>query len=90
MNPFKMSKNKKCRMTYTKTMCKNSLEILNRTVMIPTDPKNTNKDIEKTIKNIKKAALALTNNYQVKIQQKTIDKSKFDMLDDLNPLEYLE
>lgn len=90
MNPFKMSKNKKCRMVYTKTMCKNSLEILNRTVMIPTDPKNTNQDIEKTIKNIKKAALALTNNYQVKIQQKTIDKSKFDMLDDLNPLEYLE
>ena len=78
MNPFKLSQNKKCRMKYNKDICKSSLEILNRTIMIPTDPQNKRKDIDKTIKNIKKAALAFSTNEKIKIKQKAIDKGKFD------------
>jgi hypothetical protein len=78
LNPYKLSENKKCRMTYSKDMCKTSLEILNKTIMIPTDPKNKNKDTNNTIRNIKKAALAYVNNENIKIKQKSIDIGKFD------------
>ena len=78
LNPYKLSENKKCRMNYSKNMCKSSLEILNKTIMIPTDPKNTKKDTNNTIKNIKKAALANINKENIKIKQKAIDKGKFD------------
>ena len=78
LNPYKLSQNKKCRMNYSKNMCKSSLEILNKTIMIPTDPKNTKKDIDNTIRNIKRAALAYINNDNIKIKQKAIDKGKFD------------
>ena len=78
LNPYKLSQNKKCRMNYSKNMCSTSLEILNRTIMIPTDPKNTKKDINNTIRNIKRAALAYINEENIKIKQKAIDKGKFD------------
>ena len=78
LNPYKLSQNKKCRMNYSKNMCKSSLEILDKTIMIPTDPKNTKKDINNTIRNIKRAALAYINNENIKIKQKAIDKGKFD------------
>ena len=78
LNPYKLSQNKKCRMNYSKNMCKSSLEILDKTIMIPTDPKNTKKDINNTIRNIKRAALAYINNEHIKIKQKAIDKGKFD------------
>jgi len=78
LNPFKLSENKKCRMNYSKDMCKSSLEILDKTILIPTDPKNTKKDTDKTIKNIKKAAIAYFNNEFINIKQKSIDIGKFD------------
>ena len=78
LNPYKLSQNKKCRMNYSKNMCKSSLEILDKTIMIPTDPKNTKKDINNTIRNIKRAALAYINKENIKINQKAIDKGKFD------------
>ena len=78
LNPYKLSQNKKCRMNYSKNMCKSSLEILDKTIMIPTDPKNTKKDINNTISNIKRAALAYINKEHIKIKQKAIDKGKFD------------
>ena len=87
LNPFKLRKNRKCRMTYSKTMCQTSLDILNRSVLIPTDPKNTKKNIEKTINNIKKAALTLTSSNKVRIKQKAIDKSKFDIKETFEILE---
>ena len=65
-------------MSYSKDMCKSSLEILNKTIMIPTDPKNTKKETDKTIKNIKRAALAYVNNDKITIKQKAMDKGKFD------------
>ena len=78
LNPYKLPQNKKCRMIYNKNICKSSLEILNKTIMIPTDPKNTKKDIDNTIRNIKRAALAYINKENLKIKQKAIDKGKFD------------
>ena len=78
LNPYKLSQNKKCRMNYSKNMCKSSLEILDKTIMIPTDPKNTKKDINNTIRNIKRAALAYINKEHINIKQKAIDKGKFD------------
>ena len=78
LNPYKLSQNKKCRMNYSKNMCKSSLEILDKTIMIPTDPKNTKKNINNTIRNIKRAALAYINKEHIKIKQKAIDKGKFD------------
>ncbi len=78
LNPYKLPQNKKCRMNYDKNMCKSSLEILNKTIMIPTDPKNTKKDTDNTIRNIKRAALAYINKENIKIKQKAIDKGKFD------------
>ena len=38
MNPYLMPANAECRRTYSKDMCARSLEILNRTVMVPTHP----------------------------------------------------
>ncbi len=78
LNPYKLSENKKCRMNYSKEMCKSSLDILDKTIMIPTDPKNTKKNINNTIKNIKKASLAYINNEHVNLKQKAIDIGKFD------------
>lgn len=56
MNPFEMEANRACRRTYSKTMCSDSLAILNRTVMIPTDPRHTAEEIDRLINNIKSAA----------------------------------
>ena len=78
LNPFKLSENKNCRMHYSKDMCKSSLEILDKTILIPTDPKHSKKDTDKTIKNIKTAALAYFNNEHINIKQKSIDIGKFD------------
>lgn len=38
MNPYRLPQNRGCRMTYRKTMCARSLDILNRTVMIGLHP----------------------------------------------------
>ena len=78
LNPYKLSQNKKCRMNYSKNMCKSSLEILDKTIMIPTDPKNTKKNINNTIRNIKRATLAYINKENITIKQRAIDKGKFD------------
>jgi len=45
--------------------------------MIPADPKNTEKDINNTIRNIKRATLAYINKENIKIKQKAMDKGKF-------------
>ena len=56
MNPYNMPQNAECRRTYSKDMCARSLDILNRTVMVPTHPLHTKEDIENTIHNIGVAA----------------------------------
>ena len=41
LNPFKLKANKKCRIKYTMDMCKDSLDILARSVLIGMRPDNT-------------------------------------------------
>ena len=56
MNPYAMEANKDCRMDYSKDMCQRSLDILNRTVMIPTDPEHGAAEAEQLARNIEAAA----------------------------------
>jgi dTDP-4-amino-4,6-dideoxygalactose transaminase len=56
MNPYNMPANAECRRTYSKDMCARSLEILNRTVMVPTHPLHSGRDIDDIIHNIGVAA----------------------------------
>jgi dTDP-4-amino-4,6-dideoxygalactose transaminase len=56
MNPFNLPQNAECRRTYSKDMCARSLEILDRTVMIPTHPEHGPRDIEDIVHNIHAAA----------------------------------
>ena len=83
MNPYKMEANRECRRTYSKDMCSCSLDILNRTVMVATDPRHTQQEITQMIQNIEAAALATFG----KIDRKKViitgatpvDKQKFDI-----------
>ena len=56
MNPYAMSANAACRREVTRDMLPRSLEILARTVMIPTDPRHDDEQIERTVRNIEAAA----------------------------------
>jgi dTDP-4-amino-4,6-dideoxygalactose transaminase len=56
MDPFRMPKNKRCRMRYSTDMCPRSLEILNRTVLVGTDPDRTPEQIKALIDKINAAA----------------------------------
>ena len=56
MNPYAMAANADCRREVTKDMLPRSLEILARTVMIPTDPRHDDEHVEKTVRGIEAAA----------------------------------
>jgi len=56
MNPFLMEANAKCRRTYTRDQCARSLDILERTVMVPMAPDHTDAQIADIIHNIGVAA----------------------------------
>ena len=56
MNPYKMPENEACRRSYSKDMCERSLDILNRTIMVPTHPLHSDAEIADTIHNIEVAA----------------------------------
>jgi dTDP-4-amino-4,6-dideoxygalactose transaminase len=56
MNPYNMDANRECRREYSKEMCARSLEILNRTVMVATDPRHTQNEVDQAIRNIEAAA----------------------------------
>jgi dTDP-4-amino-4,6-dideoxygalactose transaminase len=56
MNPYTMPANAECRKTYSKDMCARSLEILNRTILVPTHPEHTAQETADIIHNIKAAA----------------------------------
>ena len=55
MDPFKMEANKDIIPNYTNDMCKKSLDILSRTVLIGLNPDMTKEEIDKMIANFKKA-----------------------------------
>jgi dTDP-4-amino-4,6-dideoxygalactose transaminase len=83
MNPFTMPQNAKCRRSYSKEMCARSLDILNRTVMVPTHPLHTNEDIEDAIHNIGMAArVALAGMSEAEADFRSaapVDVQKFDL-----------
>ena len=55
MDPFKMEANKDIIPNYTHDMCKKSLDILSRTVLIGLNPDMTKEEVDKMIANFKKA-----------------------------------
>ncbi|MEM7024128.1 MAG: DegT/DnrJ/EryC1/StrS family aminotransferase [Pseudomonadota bacterium] len=56
MNPYAMPENQACRRSYSKDMCQRSLDILDRTIMVPTHPLHSDAEITDTIHNIEVAA----------------------------------
>ncbi|MFI0846329.1 DegT/DnrJ/EryC1/StrS family aminotransferase [Mesorhizobium sp. IMUNJ 23232] len=82
LNPYKLPQNKGLRTTYTEGMCKDSLEILNRTVMVATSPLHTDEEIEDTIHNIDQAARVALEDLsldQVDLRKTApVDLQKFD------------
>ena len=56
MNPYNMPANAACRRSYSKDMCAPSLAILDRTVMVPTHPLHSGREIENIVHNIGAAA----------------------------------
>jgi hypothetical protein len=78
-----MPANAECRRTYSKDMCARSLEILNRTVMVPTHPRHGRQDIDDIIHNIGMAARMVFDGVTAEEgalrNLKPIDAQKFDM-----------
>jgi hypothetical protein len=56
MNPYTMPANAECRRTYSKDMCRRSLEILDRTVMVAMNPEHGPAEIDDMVHNIGVAA----------------------------------
>ena len=56
LDPFKLPANRRCRKTYTKSMCAASLDILNRTVMLINHPDRTRALVTERIRTVRRAA----------------------------------
>jgi dTDP-4-amino-4,6-dideoxygalactose transaminase len=86
MNPYTMPANAECRRTYTSDMCAGSLEILNRTVMVPTHPLHTPEETGDMIHNIAIAARVALGGMPLAEadlrRARPVDKQKFDMKED--------
>ena len=84
MNPYLMAANAKCRMSYSKDMCARSLEILDRTVMVPTSPEHTDAQVDDMIHNIGVASrVALAGLAPEGLELRNVipvDERKFDAL----------
>lgn len=62
LNPYNLIENRECRREYSRDMCASSLDILARTVMVPTDPLRAPEKTADIIHDIAEAArIALTN-----------------------------
>src|SRR5579872_7221486 len=83
MNPFNFPANAKCRRSYSRDMCARSLEILNRTIMVPTHPNHSAADVEDIIHNIGVAArvvfAGMSPEHADLRNAKPVDAQKFDM-----------
>ena len=56
LNPYNLPQNRRCRQSYSKTMCQRSLDILNRTVMIGNHPDRTPEEVNELIRKIRSTA----------------------------------
>lgn len=83
MNPYLMRENAECRKTYSKDMCAGSLDILNRTVMVATNPKHSDKEIDDMIHNIGVAARVVLGGMSMEEadlrEVEGVDTQKFDI-----------
>jgi hypothetical protein len=83
MNPYNHPDNAACRRTYSKDMCAGSLDILNRTVMVPMHPKHSDTEIAAIIHNIGVAARAVLADEGASekdiLPTSALDAQKFDM-----------
>jgi dTDP-4-amino-4,6-dideoxygalactose transaminase len=83
MNPFTMPANAECRKTYSKDMCRTSLDILNRTVMVATHPEHTDEEIADIVHNIGVAARVALGGMPFDASDlrhaKPVDAQKFDL-----------
>ncbi len=59
LDPFRLPQNKKCRKRYSKGMCKTTLKIANRAVLIANHPDRPETETKKLINRIKRAAKAV-------------------------------
>jgi hypothetical protein len=86
MNPYTMPANAGCRRAYSKDMCAASLEILNRTVMVATNPQHGEEQIDDMIHNIGIAARAALAGMPLDTMAlrnaQPVDRQKFDMKED--------
>jgi dTDP-4-amino-4,6-dideoxygalactose transaminase len=85
MNPYNHPDNAACRKSYSKEMCRRSLDILERTVMIPMHPNHQHDEVTRMIKNIGIAAQVALNgaavqNFEVE-PLGVLDRQKFDAQD---------
>jgi dTDP-4-amino-4,6-dideoxygalactose transaminase len=83
MNPYNMPQNAQCRREYSKDMCSRSLAILDRTVMVPTHPLHSDREIEDTIHNIAVAARVALGGMSIEEAElrpaAPVDAQKFDL-----------
>jgi hypothetical protein len=83
MNPYNHPDNAGCRRAYDKDMCGRSLDILNRTVMVPTDPRHSEAEIDAIIHNIEVAArvalAGMSPDEAEVLPTSALDTQKFDM-----------
>ena len=83
MNPYNMPANAECRRTYSRDMCARSLEILDRTILVPTHPLHTAEEAGDIIHNIKAAtrvALGHVKREEAVIRKvEAVDSTKYDL-----------
>jgi len=83
MNPYLMPANAECRKAYSKDMCQHSLDILNRTVMVATNPEHSEREISDIVHNVGVAARVVLGGLpadQADLRStKPVDAQKFDL-----------
>ncbi len=83
MNPYNHPHNQECRRDYDKDMCTKSLEILNRTIMVPMHPDHDQREIDAIIHNIGTAtrvALGDLSPQEATMKETAaLDRQKFDL-----------
>jgi hypothetical protein len=83
MNPYNHPDNAGCRRTYSKDMRARSLDILNRTVMVPMHPNHSAEEIDAIIHNIDAASRIAHGEMSAEdaeiLPTSAFDAQKFDM-----------
>jgi dTDP-4-amino-4,6-dideoxygalactose transaminase len=90
MNPYRMPANAECRKTYSKDMCATSLDILNRTVMVATNPRHSEREVDNIIHNIGVAARVALGGMPLAEadlrESDAVDQQKFDTVSPTRPV----